>query len=166
MRLVELGFELVSHGNDGPLIQNRMRRVVMHFYHLHLGHILDGGHLVDITETIHDRRCMSDTARICLEIDNVDFVETKECHVEAQVGFGKAATGNKALLLQNLIDAVKRLGQLGNRQIIRCLRLGKATTVDSVIYRRVYPLIHRIDTLSHALWIQVQVGVGSKGVEL
>ena len=122
-----------SAGNDRKVVQPWVGRVIVRLDLLHIDRLLDSWHLINLSTIVQNGRCTSHIARIGLEVNRVDLVKAQQGHKETNIGFGKLVPRNKSGCLEYLVDPVERLGELGNGDIIGCLRLCKSATINPIV---------------------------------
>mmetsp|Transcript_14948 Transcript_14948/g.41415 ORF Transcript_14948/g.41415 Transcript_14948/m.41415 type:complete len:327 (+) Transcript_14948:101-1081(+) len=149
--------------NDGIMIQQWMRGVVMRLDVVHFHRLLHTRHLVNLATVVQHGRRLRHAARVRLEVHGVHFIEPHQRREQPDVRLREDVARDVALLLQDTIDTIERLRQFFNGRVVRFLRLGESATVNAVVETWIDP---RVDGIDRVLQMRrIEVGAISLGVE-
>mmetsp|Transcript_876 Transcript_876/g.3476 ORF Transcript_876/g.3476 Transcript_876/m.3476 type:complete len:385 (+) Transcript_876:928-2082(+) len=151
--------------DDGVVVERRVRGEVVG---LDVGHVDDLGaaeELVDVAAVLVDRGVLGDLLFVRLEVHDVDLVEAHERHEEPDVGEREGVAAEIPLLGEDRLDLVERLVEVGDRLVVRQLRLREPRAVDAVVNPRVDPRVELLLERPRRRRIEIEVGVLGELVE-
>src|SRR5262249_7179399 len=98
-------------------------------------------------------RVIDQTPQIALEQAMVGGVEANQCHEQPDVGLGHALAKQKGSTLKTPLEFVEHLEHVPTRFVVRLLRRGKTSAIDSVVEFAIDRLIERFDLAAQMGWI-------------
>mmetsp|Transcript_4811 Transcript_4811/g.11500 ORF Transcript_4811/g.11500 Transcript_4811/m.11500 type:complete len:298 (-) Transcript_4811:354-1247(-) len=100
---------------------------------IHVGDGLDVRHLVELLNKVPEVGILLNALAIALEVDDIDRVEPHKRHVQLEIHPSEGVATQIPLLGQNALSLLKAGKELVVRILVCLLRLGKTTSVDSVV---------------------------------